>query len=261
MLILLVAGVIMSKVVFVTGGGSGIGAATAFRFADAGYQVMICGRTEDKLNTIVEQILARNQQASYVVADVGDESAITSALENCISKYGSLDVLVNNAMAFTYGPLTDMSSSDWRTNFQTTLDGTFWATRCAMKHMQNKGGAIVNVSSICGDLGTAYMSGYSSSKAALVGFSKAAAAEGAPFNVRVNVVTPAVVATPATALMLDDPSTKQQTEKLIPMQRVGQPEEIAEAIYFLGSSAASYITGVNLPVDGGRVAVLTTALE
>jgi meso-butanediol dehydrogenase/(S,S)-butanediol dehydrogenase/diacetyl reductase len=95
----------------------------------------------------------------------------------------------------------------------------------------------------------------------LVGFSKSAAAEGAAQNVRVNVVTPAVVETPATAMMLGDETTKRNTEKLIPMQRVGQPHEIAEAIYFLASPAASYITGVNLPVDGGRLAVLTTALD
>lgn len=251
----------MSKVVFVTGGGSGIGAATAARFAAAGYQVMICGRTEATLQEVVANITAQGQQASYVVANVADEAAVSAALEQCISEYGALDVLVNNAMAFTYGPLTDMTTNDWHANFKTTLDGTFWATRQALQHMQEKGGAIVNVSSICGELGTAYMAGYSSSKAALVGFSKAAAAEGAPFNVRVNVVTPAVVATPATAMMLGDPAAKQQTEKLIPMQRVGEPEEIAEAIFFLGSPAASYITGVNLPVDGGRLAVLTTALE
>jgi len=185
------------------------------------------------------------------------------ALQDTIAQFGHLDVLVNNAMAFTYGALSDTTTIDWHSNFATTLDGTFWATRCAMKQMQSQetGGAIVNVSSICGELGTAYMAGYSASKAALVGFSKAAAAEGAAQNVRVNVVTPAVVETPATAMMLEDETTKRNTEKLIPMQRVGQPDEIAEAIYFLASPAASYITGVNLPVDGGRLAVLTTALD
>ena len=253
----------MSNVAFITGGGSGIGAATAIKFATQGYQVVICGRTEASLQNVVTQIQAQGGQVQYCVADVSNEEALTQALQDTIAQFGHLDVLVNNAMAFTYGALSDTTTIDWHSNFATTLDGTFWATRCAMKQMQSQetGGAIVNVSSICGELGTAYMAGYSASKAALVGFSKAAAAEGAAQNVRVNVVTPAVVETPATAMMLEDETTKRNTEKLIPMQRVGQPDEIAEAIYFLASPAASYITGVNLPVDGGRLAVLTTALD
>jgi meso-butanediol dehydrogenase/(S,S)-butanediol dehydrogenase/diacetyl reductase len=256
----------MQPVVFISGGGSGIGAATAIKFASQGYSVVICGRTEASLQNVVRDITASGHDASYLVADVSDENSIKEALQTCVKQHGRLDVLVNNAMAFTYGALSDMSTEDWRQNFQTTLDGTFWATREAMHIMSSQtkephGGAIVNVSSICGELGTAFMSGYSASKAGLVGFSKAAAAEGAAQNIRVNVVTPAVVETPATAGMLTDEPTKQRTEKLIPMQRVGQPAEIAEAIYFLASPAASYITGVNLPVDGGRLAVLTTALD
>ena len=129
-----------------------------------------------------------------------------------------------------------------------------------MQLMQQKGGAIINVSSICGTLGTAWMSGYSAAKAAIINFSRAAAAEGAPANIRVNVVIPAVVETPATAGMLSDDASRKNTEKLIPLGRVGQPVELANAILFLASDEASYITGAALPVDGGRSAVLVTAL-
>ncbi|MEG0053610.1 MAG: SDR family oxidoreductase, partial [Comamonas sp.] len=130
----------------------------------------------------------------------------------------------------------------------------------ALKLMKAKGGSIVNLSSICGTLGTPYMSGYSAAKAAVINFSRAAAAEGAPAGVRVNVVIPAVVETPATAGMLADDASRKTTEKLIPMGRVGQSHELANAILFLASDEASYVTGAALPVDGGRSAVLVTAL-
>lgn len=129
-----------------------------------------------------------------------------------------------------------------------------------MRLMKEKGGAIINVSSICGQLGTPWMAGYSAAKAAIDNFSRAAAAEGAPYGIRVNVVIPAVVETPATAGMLADEASRTNTEKLIPMGRVGQPEELANAILFLASDEASYITGASLPVDGGRSSVLVTAL-
>ena len=129
-----------------------------------------------------------------------------------------------------------------------------------MKLMKPHGGSIVNISSICGTLGTAWMAGYSAAKAAIVNFSRAAAAEGAAAGIRVNVVVPAVVDTPATAGMLADEASRKATEKLIPMGRVGRADELANAILFLASDEASYITGAALPVDGGRSAVLVTAL-
>ena len=183
-----------------------------------------------------------------------------AAIEAAAQRHGKLDILVNNAMAYTWGALDAMSTDDWHANFQTTVDGTFWGTRTAMKLMKGRGGAIVNLSSICGQLGTAWMAGYSAAKAAVDNLSRAAAAEGAAQGIRVNVVIPAVVETPATAGMLADENSRRNTEKLIPMGRVGQPEEVANAILFLASDEASYITGALLPVDGGRSAVLVTAL-
>ena len=154
-----------------------------------------------------------------------------------------------------------MTTEQWHANFTTSVDGTFWGTRTALQLMKEHGGSIVNLSSICGELGTPWMSGYSASKAAVTNFSRAAAAEGAPYGVRVNVVIPAVVETPATEGMLADENARKSTEKLIPIGRVGQPEELANAILFLASDQASYITGATLPVDGGRSAVLVTALD
>lgn len=248
------------KVAFVTGASQGIGAATAKRFAAEGAQVTICGRHLEALQKIVAEITAAGGKAEAVVADVRVEAEIVGAIEGVAKKHGRLDILVNNAAAYTWGALTDMDTATWHANFTTSVDGTFWGTRTAMKLMQDKGGAIVNLASICGTLGTAMMSGYSAAKAAILNFSRAAAVEGARQGIRVNVVVPAIIATPATAGMLADDATRKGTEAIIPMGRVGQADELANAILFLASDEASYITGAALPVDGGRAAVLVTAL-
>ena len=248
------------KVAFVTGGGTGIGAATAIRLAQEGATVVVCGRRQAPLDEVVAQIKAAGGKAEAVQADVSDEAGFTAAIEAAAQRHGRLDVLVNNAMAYSWGTIEDTSTVDWHSNFSTSVDGTFWGTRAAMKLMKARGGSIINLSSICGLLGTSHMAGYSAAKAAIINFSRAAAAEGALSGIRVNVVIPAVVETPGTAGMLADEASRQNTEKLIPMGRVGQPEELANAILFLASDEASYITGAALPVDGGRSAVLVTAL-
>ncbi|GEQ76117.1 3-oxoacyl-ACP reductase [Comamonas testosteroni] len=248
------------KIAFVTGGGSGIGAATAERFAQEGATVVICGRRKQPLDEVVARIKAAGGSAEAIVADVGNEAQFVGALEQTAKKHGSLDILVNNAMAYTWGGIDAMTTADWHANFSTSVDGTFWGTRTALKLMGAKGGSIVNISSICGTLGTPFMSGYSAAKAAIINFSRAAAAEGAAAGIRVNVVIPAVVETPATAGMLADEASRKNTEKLIPMGRVGQSNELANAVLFLASEEASYVTGAALPVDGGRSAVLVTAL-
>ena len=248
------------KVAFVTGAGTGIGAATALRLAQEGATVVICGRRQAPLDEVVAQIKAAGGKAETVQADVSDEVGFTTAIEAAAQRHGRLDVLVNNAMAYSWGTIEATSTAGWHSNFSTSVDGTFWGTRTAMKLMKERGGSIINLSSICGLLGTAHMAGYSAAKAAIINFSRAAAAEGALSGIRVNVVIPAVVETPGTAGMLSDDAARKSTEKLIPMGRVGQPEELANAILFLASDEASYITGAALPVDGGRSAVLVTAL-
>ncbi|WP_367065197.1 SDR family NAD(P)-dependent oxidoreductase [Oryzisolibacter sp. LB2S] len=251
---------LQGKVAFVSGGGSGIGAATARRMALEGATVVICGRRQEPLDAVVEQIRAAGGKAEAVIADVGNEAQYVGAIEDATKRHGRLDILVNNAMAYTWGAIDAMTTADWHANFQTTVDGTFWGTRAALKLMKDKGGSIINVSSICGQVGVPWMAGYSAAKAAVDNFSRAAAAEGAPHGVRVNVVIPAVVETPATASMLATDESRKATEKLIPMGRVGQPDDLAHAIVFLASDEAGYITGASLPVDGGRSAVLVTAL-
>lgn len=249
------------KVAFITGGGTGIGAATAQRLAQEGAKVIVCGRRKEPLEEVVASIEQQGGSAHAMQVDVSDEQGFVAALEATAKEHGSLDILVNNAMAFSYGGIAEMTTQDWHSNFTTSVDGTFWGTRTAIKLMKANGGSIVNIASICGELGTPMMAGYSASKAAVINFSRAAAAEGAVDNIRVNVVIPAVVETPATAGMLSDEASLKNTNRLIPMGRVGRSDELASAIAFLASDDASYITGACLPVDGGRSAVLITALD
>jgi len=250
------------KIVFITGAGSGIGAASARRMAEEGATVIVCGRREAPLKAVVDEILKHGGKADLRIADVSDEAAFVAAIESVAAQYGRLDVMVNNAMAYTWGRVDEMSTQDWHINFRTTVDGTFWGTRTAVRLMKaSGGGAIVNLASICGVFGTAWMSGYSAAKAAVINFSRAVASEGAAVNIRCNVVVPGVVHTPATEQMLNDANARANTEKLIPMRRVGRAEELANAVLFLASDEASYITGACLAVDGGRSSDLYTVLE
>lgn len=250
-----------NKIAIVTGGGTGIGAATATRMAEEGATVVVFGRREEPLKAVVANILEQGGQAAYKVADVSDEQAFVAAIDAVANEYGKLDIMVNNAAVYTWGALTEMSTDDWHMNFKTTVDGTFWGTRKAMQLMQENGGSIVNLSSICGTFGTAWMSGYSAAKAAVTNFSRAAASEGAALNIRCNVVIPGVIETDGTAGMLSDDTARENTSKLIPMKRVGRATELANAVVFLASDEASYITGAALPVDGGRSSDLYTVLE
>ncbi|UVE17457.1 SDR family oxidoreductase [Pseudomonas sp. LS44] len=254
---------LQGKIAFITGAGSGIGAATAKRFAEEGATVVLCGRTKEPLQAVASAIRDAGGKAEWTVADVSNEQVFVAAIEAAAKQHGRLDILVNNAMAYSWGAIDSTSTADWHSNFATTVDGTFWGTRTAMTLMkaQGSGGAIVNIASICGLFGTPWMAGYSAAKAAVMNFSRAAASEGASSKIRCNVVIPGVVDTPATAGMLADDKTRANTEKLIPLRRVGQPQELANAILFLASDEASYITGACLPVDGGRSSELYTVLE
>ncbi|HHX34397.1 MAG TPA: SDR family oxidoreductase [Gammaproteobacteria bacterium] len=250
-----------NKIAIVTGGSAGIGAATATRMAEEGATVVVFGRREEPLKALVAKIVEQGGKAAYKVADVSDEQTFTSAIEAVAKEHGKLDIMVNNAASYTWGGITEMSTEDWHANFKTTVDGTFWGTRKAMQLMQENGGSIVNISSICGTFGTAWMAGYSAAKAAVTNFSRAAASEGALANIRCNVVIPGVIETDATAGMLSSDESRAGTSKLIPMKRVGTAIELANAVLFLASDEASYITGAALPVDGGRSSDLHTAVD
>lgn len=255
------AGRLAGKVAFVTGGGSGIGEATACRFAAEETIVVICGRRKELLDAVAAAIVAKGGKAEAVQVDVSNEEQYVGAINGAAQRHGRLDVLVNNAMLYSVGTVDRTSTAAWHSNFATTVDGTFWGTRTALNLMKKQptGGAIVNVSSICGLYGAAYMAGYSAAKAAIINFSRAVAAEGGARNIRCNVVIPGTVETPPMVEMLKNEKARRNTEKLIPMRRVGRPEEVASAILFLASDEASFVNGASLTVDGGQASTLVTS--
>lgn len=245
------------KVAVVTGGSDGIGLATAKLLASRGATVAICARRPDKLEEARAEIAIVGIVEAHVM-DVTDEPGFSALIEDVAARHGRLDMMVNNAMSVHYAPITKLTTEHWRKDFAVNAEAAFVGTRTAMKIMMKAGkGSIVNISSTTGIRAAPYMASYSASKAAMTHFTACAAMEGAPAGVRVNAIVPGQVMTAATAdWATKAPETAAKTAGAIPMQRGGQPEELAEAIVFLLSDAASYITGVALPVDGGKAAQL-----
>jgi meso-butanediol dehydrogenase/(S,S)-butanediol dehydrogenase/diacetyl reductase len=242
------------KVAFITGASSGIGAATAQRFAAEGATVVVCARRAEKLASVVDGIERAGGKAWVQACDIGDFDAYVRALDATAACYGRLDVLVNNAMYTGMGLISDQPLADWHQNFRVNTDAVFVSMQAAFRLMpRNGGGSIVNVSSICGIRAIPYMAAYSASKAAMLQLSAVAAIEGAPLGIRVNTVIPGGVDTEA---MRDgyggNEAWQRAAAAAVPAGRFGRPDELANAILFLASDESSYVTGASLSVDGGK---------
>ena len=247
------------KVALITGGGTGIGAATARRFAEEGATVVVCGRRIEPLEQIARAIDEAGGRAHAMLLDVTDQAAFRDVAARIESEFGRIDILVNNAYSMVGGMIDSTSAEDWHACFRVTLDGTFFGTQAVLPLMQHqRGGAIVNVSSVCGLLGSMYTAGYGAAKAGVISFNRTAALEAAPHNIRVNVVVPGVALTPSTEAAIPTHAAQLATAAGIPLRRIAEPVEVANAILFLASDEASYITGTSLVVDGGKTCELAT---
>ncbi|WP_374281770.1 SDR family NAD(P)-dependent oxidoreductase [Novosphingobium sp.] len=245
------------KVALITGGSDGIGFATAQVLLERGATVAICARRKEKLDEAEKALSGLGTFEAHQL-DVSDEAAYTALIEDIVARHGRIDMLVNNAMSVHYAPITHLTMDHWRKDFAVNADAVFTGTRAAMKAMMKQGsGSIVNIASTNGIKAAPYMSSYSASKAALIQFTAVAAMEGAPANVRVNTVIPGMILTAATDDYLEKAGEQgQKTVAAIPMQRGARPREVANAIAFMLSDEASYITGAALPVDGGKAVQL-----
>lgn len=238
------------KVVIVTGAGSGIGAATARLFLAEGAQVALAGRRRDKL----EQVAAcsnAGDRSLVRVTDVADQASVEGLIAETVERFGRLDTLVNNAGVGAMGSIVKAAPEKWREIMATNVDGVFFGCRAAAPHLQKVGGSIVNVSSVSGIGGDWYMSMYNASKGAVTNLTRSLALELGPRGVRVNAVNPSLTFTEMTTDMRDNEEVMAKFKDRIPLGRGAEPEDIAPVIAFLASDDARFVTGVNLPVDGG----------
>lgn len=238
------------KVVVVTGASRGIGREIALLFAEQGARVVLSARSEQTVAEFADELVRRGFEAMSVIGNVADVADVEKLFSRAKEKYGRVDVLVNNAGITRDGLLMRMKDDDWDAVLDTNLKGAFLCTRSAAKLMsKQKYGRIINISSVVGEMGNAGQANYCASKAGLIGLTKSVARELARRNVTVNAVTPGFIETEMTDALPD--RTRQDLQAQIPMGCFGQTGDVAQAVLFLSSDGAKYITGQVLGVNGG----------
>jgi NAD(P)-dependent dehydrogenase (short-subunit alcohol dehydrogenase family) len=245
------------KVALITGGASGMGQSEAMIFAREGARVVVADLLEVEGRQVADKIAAGGGQARFVALDVTSEGGWEQAVETAVSAFGRLDVLVNNAgISGTFDPDT-LSTSAWDALMNVNAKGVFLGMKHAIPRMRAAGGgAIVNISSISGFVGQPMLHmAYNASKGAVRIMTKAAAVQYAQDNIRVNSVHPGVMPPMRTSKVSADPEWRTKMLRAVPMKREGRVEEVAHAVLFLASDEASYITGTELVVDGGYLAM------
>lgn len=238
-----------NKVVIVTGAASGIGAATARRFASEGACVVVVGHRRGDLDAVIAD-LPSDRTLSYA-ADVSSSASVNELMQATIDHFKKLDVMVNNAGVFAGGDPATIEDDQWRKVLATDLDGVFYCCRAAIPHLKKTKGCIVNTASVSGLGGDWGMSPYNAAKGGVVNLTRALAMDLGRDGVRVNSVCPSLTRTGMTTDMLNNETTMAKFKERIPLGRPCEPEEIASVIAFLASSDASFMTGSNVVVDGG----------
>jgi 3-oxoacyl-[acyl-carrier protein] reductase len=241
---------LQGRIVLVTGASQGIGRACALELARAGAAVALAARNEAKLAEVVAEIEAAGGQAAAFALDVASEESIKAGAKAVLERFGKVEILVNNAGIARDGLMMAMKRPDWDAVLATNLTGAFLLTQALLRPMlKNRWGRIVNISSVVGRTGQAGQVNYASSKAGLIGLTRSLAREVASRGITVNAVAPGYIETPMTEVLNEQQRTAMMAQ--IPLGRAGTDLEIAQAVGFLASEAAGYITGHVLDVNGG----------
>lgn len=240
------------KTAVITGGTSGIGLATAKIFLAHDFNCVVVGRSRERFDKVRGEL---NGNIEFFSADVRKVDDCDKIISRTVEIFGGVDVLINSAGIYHEGAIVDTDEKIFDDIFATNAKGTFFTSRAAVGELIKSRGAIVNVASDAGLRGNYFCAAYSASKGAIVAFTKSLALELASFSVRVNCVAPGDILTPLTVNQLEKSGgTVDELTKFYPLGRIGTPEEVAQAIYFLASDAANFITGAILSVDGGLTA-------
>ncbi|MFC4729008.1 SDR family NAD(P)-dependent oxidoreductase [Coralloluteibacterium thermophilus] len=237
------------RVVIVTGAASGIGAATARAFSHEGAKVVLVDRDRARLDEVASEL--PHEHTLSCTVDVAQQAEVEGMVENAVARFGGLDVLFNNAGVLASGSVTETDAATWRRVMAADVDAVFFASRAAMPHLERSRGCIVNTASVSGLGGDLGLAAYNAAKGAIVNLTRAMAIDHGRAGVRVNAVCPTFTRTGMTEDMIDDGTTVPLFRRHIPLDRIGEPEDVARVVLFLASADAGFVTGVNLPVDGG----------
>ena len=243
----------IKKSAIITGGGTGMGAATAKRLVQDGWNVTISGRRQNKLEEVLAEI-DRPDQTLAVPGDVTNREDVAQLINSHLKKFGRLDGLVNNAAIVAGGPIGEVTIEDWKKVMAINVDGVFNTINMSIEHLKKVGGSIVNVSSVSGVRGDWNFSPYCATKGAVTNFTHSLALELGPQGVRINAVAPSLTDTDMATFVTESEEMMAKVRNRMPLGRAARPDEIAAPIAFLMSEDASFITGAILPVDGGVMA-------
>jgi 3-oxoacyl-[acyl-carrier protein] reductase len=238
------------KVALVTGAAQGIGKAIALLLARNGADIVVSDINLEKAEETAREIQGTGQKAMTIKVDVVNSEEVERMVQAIMERFGHVDILVNNAGIARDKLILRMTEGDWDMVINVNLKGTFNCTKAVVKHMsKQRSGKIVSIASVVGEMGNAGQGNYSASKAGIIGFTKTIAREFAQRGINVNAIAPGYIETPMTDVLPE--KTKEELKRLIPMERLGRPDDVAEAVLFLVSEASSYITGQVLNVNGG----------
>tara|TARA_B100000749_G_scaffold175995_1_gene135945 strand:- start:859 stop:1608 length:750 start_codon:yes stop_codon:yes gene_type:complete len=244
-----------NKVALISGGARGMGAVEAKLFAEEGAKVIIGDMLEEEGRKVEAEINEAGGECVFVLLDVSSEEAWQNAVNEAVSRYGKLDILVNNAGIYRAHNVEETTSDEWDQVMDINAKGVFLGTKHAIPAMRDAGGgSIVNISSVAGLVGSRATSAYNASKGAVRLLTKSTAIQYASDGIRANSVHPGTIETPMTEGFLADPSMRQDRMDRTPIGRLGKPEDVAYGALFLASDEASFMTGSELVIDGGRTA-------